>query len=66
MLEKGESDFIEGRLALSNVLRQMNSIIENRYQYADVDIKSEYVQLRKLLLVWLIECSTEPEFDDQQ
>ena len=66
LLQKGESNFIEDRLALSNVLRQMNSIIENRYQNADVDIKSEYVQLRKLILFWLIASSTEPEVEDQQ
>ena len=64
LLEKGESDFIEDRLALSNVPRQINSVIENCYQFADVVMKSEYIQLRKLILVCLIECSTEPDVDD--
>ena len=65
MLKNGQSDFIEDRIALSNVLSQVNSIIENHYRFAEEDIKSEYNQLRKLILVWLIECSTDPEVDNQ-
>ena len=64
LLEKEQSDFVEDRIALSNVLSQINSMIENHYQFAEEDIKSEYIQLRKLILVWLIECSTESEVDD--
>ena len=64
LLEKRQTDFIEDRIALSNVFSQINSIIENHYQCAEEDIKSEYIQLRKLILVWLIECSTESEVDD--
>ena len=47
LLEIGQSDFIEDRVALSNVLSQKNSILENHYQFVDEDIKSEYIQLRK-------------------
>ena len=65
MLEKRQSDFIEDRVPLSNVLSQINSIVENHYQFAEEDLKSEYIQLRKLILVWLIDCSTEPEVDNQ-
>ena len=65
-LEIGQGDFIENRVALSNVLSQVNSIIENHFQFAEEDIKSEYIQLRKLILVWLIECSTEPEVDNEK
>ena len=65
MLEKGQSDFIEDRVALSNVLSQINSIIENYYQFPEEDIKSENIQLRKTILVWLIECSTEPKVGNQ-
>ena len=66
LLENGQSDFIEYRVALSNVLSQVNSIKKNKYRFAEEDIKSEYIQLRKLFLVWLIECSTKTEVDDQQ
>ena len=38
-LDEGENDFIEERLALSNVLRQINSMIENYYQFPEEDIK---------------------------
>ena len=41
-------------------------MIENYYQFPEEDIKNEYVQLGKLLLVWLMECNTKPEVDDQQ
>ena len=52
LLQKGQSDFIEDRIALSNLLSQVNCIIENHYQFAEEDIKSDYIQLRKLILVW--------------
>ena len=65
LLEIGQSDFIEDRVALSNRLSQINSIIENHYQFVEEDIKSGYVKLRKLILVWLIECSTKPKVDNQ-
>ena len=64
LIEKEQSDFIENMTVLSNVLCQINSIKENHYQLTEGDIKSEYVQLGKLILVWLIEGSTEPEVDD--
>ena len=64
LLDKGQSDFIEDRVALSNVFSKINSIIENHYQFTDEDIKSESIQLRKLILTWLIEFSTKPEVDD--
>ena len=71
LLENGQTDFIEDRVALSNVLGQINSMIKNQYQSAEEDIKSENIQMRKLILVWLVECATEsteptePEVDNQ-
>ena len=64
LLEKGQSDFIEDRVALSKVLSQTISLIENYYQFPEEDIRNEYVQLRKSILVWLIEGNTKPEIDD--
>ena len=61
----GQNDFIEDGVALSNVFSQKISIIENHYQFIEEDLKSEYIQLRKLILVRLIECSTEPKVDNQ-
>ena len=37
LLEKGQSDFTEDRVALSNVLSQRNSIKENYYQVSEED-----------------------------
>ena len=39
LLGNGQSDFIKDRVALSNVLCQINSIRENHYQFAEDDIK---------------------------
>ena len=41
LLEIGQSDFIEDRVAQSNVLSQINSIMENRYQSVEEDTKNE-------------------------
>ena len=41
-------------------------MIENYYQFPEEDIKNEFVQLRKLILVWLKECNSKPEVHDQQ
>ena len=64
-LEKEESEFIEDIVALSEVLSQINSMIENYYQFPEEDIKNEYVELGRLLLVWLIECNSKPEVDNR-
>ena len=65
LLEIGQSDFIEDTVALSNVFSKINSILENHYQFVEEVTKNEYIQLRKFILVWLIEFSTEPEVDNQ-
>ena len=44
LLEIGQSDFIEDRVALSNVLSLINSIIENHYQFVEEDVKNKYMQ----------------------
>ena len=64
LLEIGQVDFFADRVALSSVFSQKKSIIENYYKIDEEDIKSEYIQLRKLILAWLIECGPEPEVDN--
>ena len=49
LLEKGRSDFIENRVALANVLSQINSIMEKYFKFDEEDIKSEYEQLREVI-----------------
>ena len=39
LLELEQSDFIEAWVALSNVLRQINSLIENYYKFGEEDFK---------------------------
>ena len=66
LIENGQSDFVGDRVTLSNVLSQIKTIIGNNYRFVGKDKISEYGQLRKLIIVWLIESSTEPEVDNQQ
>ena len=66
LLEIGKIVFIEDRVALSKVVSQINSILENYYQFPEEIIKNENIHLRKLILDWLEECNTKPEVDDQQ
>ena len=65
-LEIGQIVFIDDRVALSNVVSQIDSIIENFYQFPEEDKKSEFIHLTKLILDWLKECNTKPEVDAQQ
>ena len=43
LLDIGQSDFIGNRVALSNVLRQLNSILENHYQFVEEDKKGIFL-----------------------
>ena len=65
LLEREHSYYIEERVALSNVLRRTNSIKDNYNDFAE-NVRSEYVELRRLLLVWLSVCNKKPKVDDQQ
>ena len=40
LLGKGQNNFIEDRVALSNLFSQMISILENYYRFDEEDIKS--------------------------
>ena len=66
LVERKVCEFIEDRVALSKVLSQINSMMENYYRFPEEDIKNVYVQLGKLILVWLIECYTKLEINNQQ
>ena len=45
----------------------MNCIIDNYSNYKDNEsIYNEYVELRKLIIDWLIECNTEPEVHSKE
>ena len=64
LLENRISEYIENRVALLKVLKQINCIIDNYSCYEDDEsIYKEYEEFRKLIVDWLIECSTEPKID---
>ena len=60
LLEIEHSYYIEERVALSNVLGRIKSIIDNYNDFAE-NVGSKYVPLRRLKLVWLSVCNTQPE-----
>ena len=57
LLEFGKNNYIEDRLALLKVLKHINCIIDNYSSYeVNESIYNEYVELRKLIVEWIIEC----------
>ena len=57
LLEFGKNNYIEDRIALLKVLKHINCIIDNYSSYEDNEsIYNEYVELRKLIVEWVIEC----------
>ena len=57
LLEFGKNNYIEDRIALLKVLKHINCILNNYSSYEDNEsIYNEYVELRKLIVEWVIEC----------
>ena len=54
LVEREHSWCIEERIALRNVLKRINDIIDN-YNNTAKDVRSEYIELRRLILVWIID-----------
>ena len=58
ILQFGKNNYIEDRIALLKVLKHINCIIDNYSSYEDIEsIYNEYVELRKLVVEWVIECN---------
>ena len=64
--EQEQSDIKQGKFGLSEVLKQLISIIENCNQLGEKNKKIEYAQLTKLKLNWLLNRNIESEIDNQQ
>ena len=64
LLKFRQTGYIENIIALFNVLKQINCIIDNYSSYEDDDsFYNEYVELRNLIVDWVIECNTKAEVD---
>ena len=48
-------------LELPYNLEQINYIIENNFKFNNDEIKAEYIELRKQLIKWFVECNTQDE-----
>ena len=66
LLEFRQTEYIENSVALLKVLKHINCIKDNFSSYEDDEsFYNEYVELRKLIVNWLIECNTKPEVNNQ-
>ena len=67
LLKFPQTGYIESNIALFNVLKQINCLIDNFSSYEDDEsFYNEYVELRKIIIDWVIECNTKAEVDDQE
>ena len=46
---------------LPYIFPQINYIIENNFKFTDIEIKTEYIKLRKQLIQWFLQCNTQDE-----
>ena len=59
--------YIENKFALSNILKQINCIVDNFSSYEDDEsFYNEYVEMRRLIIDWVVECDKEAEVNDQE
>ena len=56
----GEYKHIE-RFMLTCILWHIIYIIENKFKFNNDEIKTEYIKLRKQLIIWFIQCKTQYE-----
>ena len=67
LIEFRQTGYIENIIALFNVLKQINCIIDNYSSYEDDDsFYNEYVEIRKLIIDWVIECNTKAEVNNRE
>ena len=67
LLECGEIGYMEVRVSLLKVLKHINYIIGNFSSYQDNEcLYNEYVELRKLIVEWVIEYNTEAGDDKKK
>ena len=66
-LEIGMNDYIENRIELEKVLKYIICIIDNYpcYEYHE-SLYNEYLELPKLIVIWLIERNIKPEIDNNE
>ena len=66
LLQFRHTGYIENNIALIKVLEQINSIINKYSTYKDDDsFCNGYLELRKLIIDWMIEYHMKAEIDNQ-
>ena len=67
LLKSRQTGYIENNFALIIILKQINCIIDNFSSYEDDEsFYNEYVELRRLIIDWVVECDKKAEVDDQE
>ena len=67
LLNFRQTGYLEKNIGLFIVLKQINCIIDNYSSCEDDDsFYNEYVELRKLIVDWVIECNTKAEVDNRE
>ena len=67
LLKIRRSEYIENNIAPLNILKQINCIIDNFSSYEDDEsFYNEYVELRKVIIHWIVECDKKAEVDNQE
>ena len=67
LLKFRRTGYIENNIALLNILKQINCIIDNFSSYEDHEsFYNEYVELRKLIIDWVVECDKKAGLDNQE
>ena len=66
-LEYRNTEYIENSIALLNILKHINCIMDNYYSYEDNEsFYNDYVELRKLITNWVIEYNRKSEVNNQE
>ena len=64
LVEKEHRWYIEERIALRNVLKRINYLVGN-YKNVAKDVRNECEELRRLTIVWIKDCKTKLEINNQ-
>ena len=67
LLKFRRTGYMENNIALLNILKQIKCIIDNFFSYEDDEsFYNEYIELRKLLICWVVEYDKKAEVDNQE
>ena len=66
MVDKGMSDFQDENDARRCVMKQINLIMENLYELFEKEQKLRFIELRKLIIMWVKEIARNRDVDNEK